>query len=159
MDLSSDLISSLANKHPGKVVGAKLTCGNLGKLQRLANPPPPGPFAVFAGKSDFFLPGLVAGSNGVVAALANVAPRTHVKMLELYAAGKVKEAIELQTKLSHADWNLSKVGVAGVKAVIAEFFGYGSGKGRRPLGQFDISTLSASSRDSMQAVVDIEKSL
>lgn len=80
-------------------------------------------------------------------------------MLELYAAGKVKEAIELQTKLSHADWNLSKVGVAGVKAVIAEFFGYGSGKGRRPLGQFDISTLSASSRESMQAVVDIEKSL
>lgn len=59
-------------------MGAKLTCGNLGKLQRIARPGPGSPFAAFAGKSDFFLPGLVAGSHGVIAALANVVPRVHV---------------------------------------------------------------------------------
>jgi len=159
IDISSDLISSLAVKHPDKVVGAKLTCGNVGKLQRLAHPASPRPFAVFAGKSDFFLPALVAGSNGVIAALANIAPKAHVKILELYAAGDMKAAIELQTKLSHADWNLSKVGVAGVKAVITEFYGYGTGRSRRPLGSFDISTLSTAAKDSISAVVDIEKGL
>ena len=159
IDISSDLISSLAVKHPGKVVGAKLTCGNVGKLQCLAHPASPRPFAVFAGKSDFFLPALVAGSNGVIAALANIAPKAHVKILELYAAGDMKAAIELQTKLSHADWNLSKVGVAGVKAVITEFYGYGTGRGRRPLGSFDVSTLSTAAKDSISAVVEIEKEL
>jgi 4-hydroxy-2-oxoglutarate aldolase len=159
IDVSSDLISNLTRKHPDKIVGAKLTCGNVGKLQRLAHPAPASPFAVFAGKSDFFLPALVAGSNGVVAALANIAPKVHVKILELYAAGDMKTAIELQTKLSHADWNLSKVGVAGVKAVIAEFYGYGTGKGRRPLGLFDISALSAVARESINIVVEIEKGL
>lgn len=159
VDISSDLIRGLTNKHTGKVVGAKLTCGNLGKLQRLAYPALTGPFAVFAGKSDFFLPALVAGSNGVIAALANIVPKAHVKMLELYKAGDLEGAIELQTKLSHADWSLSKVGVAGVKAVIAEFFGYGSGRGRRPMGSFDISTLSTEARASLSAVVEIEKEL
>jgi 4-hydroxy-2-oxoglutarate aldolase len=159
IDISSDLIKSLIAKHPGRIVGAKLTCGNVGKLQRLAYPAPASPFAVFAGKSDFFLPALIAGSNGVIAALANIAPKVHVRILELYAAGDMESAIKLQTKLSHADWNLSKVGVAGVKAVIAEFYGYGTGKGRRPLGPFDISTLSAEARDSISGVVEIEKGL
>lgn len=123
----------------------------------MAYPALTGPFAVFAGKSDFFLPALVAGSNGVIAALANIAPKAHVKMLELYKTGDLEKAIELQTKLSHADWNLSKVGVAGVKAVIAEFFGYGSGRGRRPMGSFDVSTLSAAAKESLSAIVEVEK--
>ncbi|THX76760.1 dihydrodipicolinate synthetase family protein [Aureobasidium pullulans] len=159
IDMSSNLIRILATKFPGKIVGAKLTCGNLGKLQRLAYPPLPGAFSVFAGKSDFFLPGLVAGSNGVIAALANLTPKAHVKMLQLYSSGSLKDAVELQTKLSHADWYLSKVGVAGVKAVVAEYFGYGSGKARRPLGVFDIATLSENSKQAFDCVVDIERSL
>lgn len=153
------MIINLVTRHPGKVVGAKLTCGNVGKLQRLAYSNAPGPFAVFAGKSDFFLPALLAGSNGVIAALANIAPKAHTKLLELYRAGDFEHAIKLQTKFSHADWNLSKVGVAGVKAVIAEFFGYGAGKSRRPLGSFDTSSLSTAARDSISAVVDIENKL
>ena len=158
IDLSSDLVTSLAQRYPGKVVGAKLTCGNVGKLQRLANPPPSGPFSVFAGKSDFFLPGLVAGSNGVIAALANVVPKVHVDMLELWKAGKITEAQQLQSKLSHADWTLSKLGVAGVKSVVAEYFGYGSSRVRSPLPSFNMQTLSDSQRASLEAVIDLEKS-
>lgn len=159
IDISSDTILSLARKHPGVIVGAKLTCGNVGKLQRIARPGPDSPFAAFAGKSDFFLPGLVAGSNGVIAALANVVPKTHVQLLKLYQEGKLQEAIDLQTKLSHADWTLSKVGVGGVKAVITEYFGYGSSKARRPLGRFDVRSLSGSAHDTLTIVIDIEKSL
>lgn len=159
IDISSDVILSLARKHPDKVVGAKLTCGNLGKLQRIANPGPGSAFAPFAGKSDFFLPGLVAGSHGVIAALANVVPKVHVELLRLYQHDKLSEAIALQTKLSHADWTLSKVGVAGVKAVIADCFAYGTGKARRPLGRFDVRSLSPDAQESLSVVIKIEKGL
>lgn len=157
IDISSDSVIRLAKKHPGKIVGVKLTCGNVGKLQRVASALPGDAFAPFAGKSDFFLPALVAGSNGVIAALANVAPKTHVRLLQLYRDGDLVAAIELQSKLSHADWALSKVGVAGVKAVVSHFFGYGSGRGRRPLGVTTVSALSDEIIGPIKEVINLEK--
>lgn len=157
IDISSDSVIRLAKKHPGKIVGVKLTCGNVGKLQRIASALPGDAFSPFAGKSDFFLPALVAGSNGVIAALANVAPKTHVRLLQLYHEGNLKAAIELQSKLSHADWALSKVGVAGVKAVVSHFFSYGSGRGRRPLGLTTATALSDDIIGPIKEVIDLEK--
>lgn len=160
IDISSDTIIRLAKKHPGKIVGVKLTCGNVGKLQRVASALPRDQFAPFAGKSDFFLPALVAGSNGVIAALANVAPKTHVRLLRLYQDGGAENlalAIALQSQLSHADWALSKVGVAGVKAVVSHFFSYGSGRGRRPLGSTTVSALSEDIMGPIKEVVELEK--
>lgn len=147
----------LAKKHPGKIVGVKLTCGNVGKLQRIASALPEDSFSPFGGKSDFFLPALVAGSNGVIAALANVAPKAHVRLLQLYQEGDLKAAIELQSKLSHADWALSKVGVAGVKAIVSNFFSYGSGRGRRPLGFTTVSALAEDIVGPIKEVIDLEK--
>ncbi|ETS84130.1 hypothetical protein PFICI_02155 [Pestalotiopsis fici W106-1] len=158
IDISSDCIIPLGQKYPGKIVGCKLTCGNLGKLQRVWSNLPEDDFAAFAGKSDFMLPGLVAGSNGVIAALANVVPRTHVQLLSLWRDGKVQEARQLQSKLSNADGALQKVGVAGVKAVVSHFFGYGTGKGRRPLGTASVGTLSEEIMGPITALVDLEKS-
>lgn len=156
IDISSDSVVRLVKKHPGKIVGVKLTCGNVGKLQRIASALPGDAFSPFAGKSAFFLPALVAGSNGVIAALANVAPKTHVRLLQLYQDGNLKAAIELQSKL-HADWALSKVGVAGVKAVVSHFFSYGSGRGRRPLGLTTASALSDDIIGPIKEVIDLEK--
>lgn len=158
IDISSDSVIKLAKQHPGKIVGVKLTCGNVGKLQRIASALPKDSFSPFAGKSDFFLPALVAGSNGVIAALANVAPKTHVRLLQLYQSGDLKAAIELQSKLSHADWALSKLGVAGVKAVVSHFFSYGSGRGRRPLGVATVATLSEDVIRPIKEVVELELS-
>ncbi|KAG6353368.1 hypothetical protein INS49_007448 [Diaporthe citri] len=157
IDISSDSVIRLAKKHPGKIVGVKLTCGNVGKLQRVASALPRDVFSPFAGKSDFFLPALVAGSKGVIAELANVAPKTHVPLLQLYQDGDLKAAIELQSKLSHADWALSKVGVAGVKAVVSHFFSYGSGRGRRPLGLTTVSALPDDILGPTKKVIDLER--
>ncbi|KAL2285835.1 hypothetical protein FJTKL_07547 [Diaporthe vaccinii] len=157
IDISSDSVIRLAKKHPGKIVGVKLTCGNVGKLQRVASALPKDGFSPFAGKSDSFLPALVAGSNGVIAALANVAPKTHVRLLKLYQDGDLKAAIELQSKLSNADGALSKVGVAGVKAVFSHFFSYGSGRGRRPLGLTTVSAFSDDIIGPIKEVVDLER--
>ena len=115
IDLNSDLIAELAKSFP-KIVGSKLTCRNLGKLQRLSTSLSASNFSAFAGKADFLLPGLVTGSNGVISALANIVPKVHVQVLRLYQMGELHKAHEIQAKLSVADWALLKMGISGVKA-------------------------------------------
>lgn len=163
IDLDSTLIAGLSESHPN-IVGCKLTCGNLGKLHRIANSPscPPSKFAPFAGKSDFFLHGLVAGSNGVIAAAANFAPRVHVKLLERYDQGDLKGAQALQTKLSDADWVLVQLGVAGLKAALDKYYGYGGGRSRKPLtsgGEAVQIALQGDAGKILKDLVDLETSL
>ncbi|KAF2008606.1 dihydrodipicolinate synthetase family protein [Aaosphaeria arxii CBS 175.79] len=157
IDISSDAIIRLAKANPGKIVGCKLTCGNLGKLQRVWSSLPEDEFAAFAGKSDFMLPGLVAGSNGVIAALANIVPATHVKLIQLWNEGKLQEARQLQSRLSNADGALQKVGVAGVKAVVSRYFGYGRGIGRRPLGNTSIDAMSKDVLGPLEDIIRLEE--
>lgn len=140
-------------------MGVKLTCGNVGKLQRIASALSKESFSAIAGKSDFFLPALVAGSSGVIAALANVTPKLHVEILRLYKTGKLEEAIALQSKLSHADWALMKLGVSGVKGSVSKFFGYGSSISRRPLPDMDVTKLSGKTAEDIEAVIKLERSL
>lgn len=140
-------------------MGVKLTCGNLGKLHRISSSLPRDKFTPFGGKSDFFLPALIAGSNGVIAALANVAPKLHKELLRLYEASDMKAAIALQNKLSHADWALSKKGVAGVKAVVSHFYGYGSGQCRKPIGHASLSTFSSDDLALIEEIISLENTL
>ncbi|GKZ86235.1 hypothetical protein AnigIFM56816_001287 [Aspergillus niger] len=156
IDISSDSTIRLAQSN-SNIVGCKLTCGNVGKLQRISSTLPTTSFAAFGGKSDFFLPALVAGSNGIIAALANIAPKVHVELLRRYENADIKGAQELQSLLSHADGALVKVGVTGVKAIVAHCFKYGSGQGRKPLRNSTIATLSRNILEPILRVVEREK--
>ncbi|KAL4819980.1 aldolase [Aspergillus spinulosporus] len=160
IDISSDSVIRLATTTPN-IVGCKLTCGNVGKLQRITSTlsQRPRAFSAFGGKSDFFLPALVAGSHGVIAALANIAPKVHVTLLRLYEQGDLAGAQALQAKLSDADWALGRVGVVGVKAVIERYFGYGKGRGRRPLGSVEAEGLSEEVLKPIAQVVGLEREL
>ncbi|KAI2823345.1 hypothetical protein CBS115989_1327 [Aspergillus niger] len=156
IDIGSDSTIRLAQSN-SNIVGCKLTCGNVGKLQRISSTLPTTSFAAFGGKSDFFLPALVAGSNGIIAALANIAPKVHVELLRRYENGDIKGAQELQSLLSHADGALVKVGVTGVKAIVAHCFKYGSGQGRKPLGNSTVATLSPHILEPILKVVERER--
>ncbi|KAK7402575.1 hypothetical protein QQX98_011680 [Neonectria punicea] len=158
IDLDSDLIIDLANA-TSNIVGVKLTCGNLGKLQRVSASISAERFVPFSGKADFLLPGLVVGSNGVISALANVVPKVHVELIRLYKSGDLEKAQGIQKQLALADWALLKFGISGVKTACCKWFGYGSGRVRSPLQTVDTNTLDASPLDALQAVVDLEKSL
>ncbi|KAJ5925755.1 hypothetical protein N7454_007265 [Penicillium verhagenii] len=158
IDISSDSIIRLGRSNPN-IIGCKLTCGNVGKLQRVSSALAGTQFAAFGGKSDFFLPALISGSNGIIAALANIAPKLHVEVLKYHAEGKLQAAQEIQSKLSHADWALTKVGIAGVKAIISHYFGYGTGRGRRPLGNVTIAAFDREILASIDEVVAMEKVL
>ncbi|KAH6879910.1 hypothetical protein B0T10DRAFT_412712, partial [Thelonectria olida] len=159
IDLDSDMIAEVSASN-SNIGGCKFTCGNLGKLHRVAHDPRiTKPFAAFAGKSDFFLHGLVAGSNGAIAAAANLAPPVHVHLLKLYDDGKIKVAQELQTRLIQADWVLVQLGVAGLKAALDSYYGYGGGRSRRPLGLVPSANFEGEKDVVLKGLVDLENSL
>ncbi|EAQ85077.1 hypothetical protein CHGG_09091 [Chaetomium globosum CBS 148.51] len=140
LDLSSDTILRLA-EHPN-IVGVKLTCGNTGKLNRVAaatrklagpafNPAKPD-FLVLAGSADFTVQSLVAGGHGILAGLANIAPKACIRTMELYGQGKLAEAQAMQEVVAQGDWTAIQGGVVGVKSGLQGWMGYG-GHARSPL--------------------------
>ncbi|EGY20421.1 dihydrodipicolinate synthase [Verticillium dahliae VdLs.17] len=139
MDLSSDTIITLSSH--ANIVGVKLTCGNTGKLNRVANATrrlcknyddERPEFLVLAGSADFSIQSLVAGGHGILAGLANIAPRACIRTIELFRAGKVAEAQKFQDVVSQGDWTAIQGGVVGVKAGLQAWMGYG-GSARSPL--------------------------
>lgn len=155
-DLDSDTITTLGEHN--NIVGTKLSCGNIGKLQRLTSSLSPSKFATFPGKSDVFLQGLYSGSAGVIGALPNVAPKAHTRLFKLYKEGKLEEAAKLQALLSHADWQLGRIGsIAGIKAIVLKHFGYGQRFVRGPLGP--VEDFSAFKIDKLEELIVLEKNL
>lgn len=137
VDLDSDTIIQLA-KHP-KIVGCKLTCGNTGKLNRIAhavNAATPSEensgWLALGGSADFTLQTLIAGGSGIITGLGNIVPKACVKVYELYAQGKVEQAQKLQAVVARGDWAVITGGVTGTKSGLESYFGYG-GYARRPL--------------------------
>jgi dihydrodipicolinate synthase/N-acetylneuraminate lyase len=158
IDLDSSIITELA-AHPN-IVGTKLSCGNIGKLHRITTATEPSKFAVFAGRSDVLAQGLMSDSAGAIAALANVAPKAHVMLLDLWKKGDAKGAMELQKLLSHADGAIGKVGgISGLKSIIEKEFGYGFGFVRGPLAPSDVQLLRGEAYQTLTAVINLEKSL
>ncbi|KAK1991033.1 dihydrodipicolinate synthase [Colletotrichum falcatum] len=141
-DLSSDAVSRIA-RHPN-VVGVKLTCGNTGKLARVADAAPDG-FFVGGGSADFILQGHVVGGHGTIAGLANLAPRACARVLELAARGDLAEARRVQAVVARGDWVAIRTGFVGVKAALGHFEGYG-GAPRRPC--------AAPSPEELKGIVD-----
>lgn len=137
IDLDSDLLIKLA-QHPN-IVGTKFTCGNTGKLSRVAlatsactAAAPGSGYMAFGGMADFTAQTAMSGGSGIIAGGANVMPKTCVRVWELYAQGKWQDAFELQKVLSKGDWVLTKSAIAGTKQALQIHFGYG-GVPRRPL--------------------------
>lgn len=128
LDLNSEIIITLSQHK--NIVGVKLTCGNTGKLARVAAGAPSG-FLTMGGSADFTLQTLVVAGHGIIGGLANVAPKACVKIMKLYEAGSVAEARALQQIVADADWAAIKGGFVAVKVVLQRFHGYG-GLPRKP---------------------------
>ncbi|MCJ1372554.1 hypothetical protein MMC20_003779 [Loxospora ochrophaea] len=137
IDMDSDFIVKMG-RHPN-IVGTKFTCGNTGKLTRVASeldavtPKKLGSsYMCFGGMADFTAQTAASGGSGIIAGGANVMPKTIVRVWNLWAEGKIEEAMELQKLLSKGDWVLTKAAVPGTKQAIQVYFGYG-GYPRKPL--------------------------
>jgi len=152
------MLNSLA-EHPN-IVGTKLSCGSIGKLHRLTTSHPSTSFAVFAGQSQWALPGLFCGSAGVIAATVNLFPKLHTRLYRLWKEGKVDEAMKIQETLGHADWAVIKLGgVTGLKRAVSEFFGYGSSAVRGPLTAAPAEKLLGKEGELLKRVLEMENAL
>ena len=161
-DLSSDVIIQLA-KHPN-IVGCKLTCGNTGKLNRIATathaatPSSPGSgFMCLGGSADFTIQTMIAEGSGIITGLGNVTPKACVEVYKLFAQGKTKEAQKMQAVVSRGDWAAIAGGVVGTKSGLGTYFGYG-GYGRRPLPRPSKQDVMGYS-EGFKEVVELEQKL
>jgi len=161
-DLDSDTIIHLS-KHPN-IVGCKLTCGNTGKLNRVATatraatPENSGSgFMCMGGSADFTLPTLIAGGSGIICGLGNITPKSCVKVIDLYSAGKIEEARAMQAAVARGDWAAITGGIVGTKSALESYFGYG-GYGRKPLPKPTKQEVAKYAED-FKELVEIEKRL
>lgn len=162
IDMDSDFIIRVS-KHPN-IVGTKFTCGNTGKLTRVAlatnavtAASEGSGYMAFGGMADFTAQTAASGGSGIIAGGANVLPKTCVKVWNLWAEGKYDEAIALQKVLSKGDWVLTKSAIPGTKSAIQSYYGYG-GYPRQPLKRLSDEKVKAVA-DGIAEVMDVEKSL
>ncbi|KAG9244099.1 mitochondrial putative 4-hydroxy-2-oxoglutarate aldolase [Calycina marina] len=163
MDLSSDVIVKLS-AHPN-IVGVKLTCGNTGKLNRIvaatkspktASSGVP-PFIVLGGSADFTLQSLIGGGHGILAGLANIAPKSCLEILRLYRERQVVEAQNLQEVIARGDWMAIQGGILSTKSGMESWLGYG-GYARSPLPR-PTEDQAAKWKEGFRELVALEKSL
>ncbi|OAX81787.1 hypothetical protein ACJ72_03865 [Emergomyces africanus] len=159
IDLDSDTIITLS-KHPN-IVGCKFTCGNMGKLNRVAaaqdNKTSPASFLCLGGSGDFTIQTLIGGGSGIIGGIANIAPKTCVRVMDLYIQGKLKEARSAQEVLARGDWAAIQGGVVGIKSAMESHLGYG-GFARKPLPRPTDAMVEAYARE-FKELVDYERTL
>ncbi|KAF5373661.1 hypothetical protein D9758_000625 [Tetrapyrgos nigripes] len=146
IDLDSDLISELAFECPN-ICGVKLTCGNVGKLTRIADAVAApdftprkeshAPFLVLGGFADFITPSTFSKGHGAIIGLANVAPHATARLFELSTAASkdlsvLPEAQRLQGIIARGDHTIAKGSIVGTKMILEKLYGYG-GLPRKPL--------------------------
>lgn len=130
LNLSAGLVCKLA-AHPN-IIGIKDSSGNIVQIAQIAGECGKD-FAVFAGSAGFLLPALVMGAVGGTLALANIMSEECVKLMELFKAGRLAEARELQVRLIPVNHAVTaRWGVAGLKAAM-DMLGYYGGEVRGPL--------------------------
>ena len=130
VDLDAETVIALS-AHPN-IVGVKDSSGNVTKMAEIAAGAREG-FTVLAGSAGFLLPALVVGARGCIAALANVAPRECLQLVDLYEQGNLVEARTLQARIIPVNTAVtSGYGVAGLKAAL-QFVAHYGGEPRRPL--------------------------
>lgn len=162
IEMDSDLIISIS-QHPN-IVGTKFTCGDTGKLSRVASAmngltihANNSGYVCYGGLADFALMALVGGGSGFIAGGANVMPKACVKLCQLFKSREIEQAMESQKVLSAGDWPHTAAGIAGTKHVLQTIYGYG-GVPRLPLQPLSTETASALDKK-MHETIQFETSL
>jgi L-threo-3-deoxy-hexylosonate aldolase len=161
INMSSDLLIRVSQH--ANVIGTKFTCGDTGKLARVARamgastPKKTEGYWAVGGLADITLQSLVAGGSGVIAGGANIAPRVCVEVYKLFEQGKLAEAMKMQAVLSQGDAGHTAAGIGTTKCLVEHYFGHG-GVARSPLQPVSDEAVK-SLADGSSELMEVEKSL
>jgi 4-hydroxy-2-oxoglutarate aldolase len=129
IDLDEDIILSLAEHE--NIIGLKDSSGNIVKIGALNNKLPE--FQILAGSGSFLLPALSVGAVGGILALANIAPRQCLQLIDHFQTGKITAARVLQNKMIPVNAAITaRWGVPALKAAMT-YLGLYGGPVRPPL--------------------------
>jgi 4-hydroxy-2-oxoglutarate aldolase len=130
INMAADLVARLS-EHPN-IIGLKDSSGNIIQLGEILNAVARD-FFVLVGTAGVLFSGLTLGCVGGINALANVAPKQCVSILERVKAGDLDAARDLQLKMLPVNQAVTSVyGVPGLKAAM-DILGYFGGDPRLPL--------------------------
>jgi len=117
--LTAETVADLADHD--NVAGMKDSSGDLERLQRERARTADADFDLLVGSGSVYAPGLDAGADGGVLALANVAPERASEVFDLHRVGKDDEARQLNAKLVDLNRAITaEHGVVGAKAAMRE---------------------------------------
>jgi 4-hydroxy-2-oxoglutarate aldolase len=127
------------SEHPN-IIGLKNSSENIAHLAEIIYNSKD-EFVTLVGTASVLLPGLCAGAVGGILALANIAPKECIRILELFNDGELIEARKLQGKMIPVNKAITgKYGVAGLK-VAMDMLGYFGGDPRSPLNKLSKNEL------------------
>jgi 4-hydroxy-2-oxoglutarate aldolase len=129
-DLGTDWIISIAQN--SNLAGIKESSGDLARLPRLRERLGPD-FAILTGSGEKLLDALVAGADGSIAALADLAPAASVRVRNAWREHRLEQARREQQSIAPLGQALTAgFGVPGVKAGV-RMLGFDHGDPRPPL--------------------------
>lgn len=130
INMAADLVARLS-EHPN-IIGLKDSSGNVIQLGEILSAVARD-FFVLVGTASVLFSGLTLGCVGGINALANVAPKQCVSILDRVKAGDLDAARDLQLKMLPVNQAVTAVyGVPGLKAAM-DMLGYFGGDPRKPL--------------------------
>jgi 4-hydroxy-2-oxoglutarate aldolase len=130
INLDPEWVAKLS-EHPN-IIGVKDSSGNIGQLSEIIHLSKKG-FAVFVGSAPVLFPALCVGASGGILAVANAVPQECVRIQNLFDKGKMKEAKELQNRLTPLALAVTtRHGIGGLK-IAMDLTGYFGGNPRSPL--------------------------
>lgn len=137
VNLSPELVLRLAKRFKN-IVGIKDTVDNISHTRKLISAvkgelPE---FAVFSGFDEYLIPNLLAGGNGLIGGLSNLAPQLFVELLKAFQESDLKKVAALQNRINGLMelYEVSQPFVAAIKGAAAYFIDGISSYSRLPAG-------------------------
>jgi 2-dehydro-3-deoxy-D-pentonate aldolase len=122
VNMSPQLIHRLA-KEFSNVVGIKDTVDNISHTRKIiaevkADMPE---FSIFSGFDEYFMPNLMAGGDGIITGLTNIAPALFVELYKAYNENDLQKTSELQKKLNilMGLYDVSQPFVSAIKTAVS----------------------------------------
>jgi dihydrodipicolinate synthase/N-acetylneuraminate lyase len=111
--MSPEAISEIFEKGPDNLVGVKESSADMTYLGKVIQAIPSK--EIFNGADTCFLPGLVLGTSGQVSGYASLTPELYVQLYSAWMQQNIKEAMELQKKISKIKGVLEKPYIQPIK--------------------------------------------